>query len=112
MVYNINYMRLAQGLDISPPPILQNTKIDLAQDKFIGSLISRLLLFTIILVGTIFFLKIINAGYIYLTSIGEPAKIQSATKEITNAAIGLLLSISVFFIIQIIQTIFGIKIFI
>lgn len=75
-----------------------------------GRLISRILLFAIIAAGLVFFVKLILAGYTYLTSLGEPAKIQSASKELTNAAIGLVVVISAFFIAQIIQVIFGITI--
>ena len=105
-------MQLAQ-INISPPPIFSGSKIDLTNySNFLGSFFSRALLFSIAIGGIFFFLKLINSGFIFLTSIGEPGKIQSATKELTNASIGLLLIISVIFLTQIMETVLGIKIFI
>ncbi|KKU02676.1 MAG: hypothetical protein UX99_C0012G0006 [Candidatus Amesbacteria bacterium GW2011_GWB1_47_26] len=75
-----------------------------------GLIVSRLLTFAIIGAGLFFFVRLISAGYSYLTSLGEPAKIQSATKELTNAVIGLLVIISSYFIIQIIEVVFGFNI--
>lgn len=75
-----------------------------------GFIVSRVLLFAIISAGLVFFVKLIFSGYTYLTSLGEPAKIQAATKELTNAAIGLIVVISTFFIAQILQVVFGITI--
>ena len=77
---------------------------------FVGNFVSRVLVFAIIAAGLFFFVKLISAGYTYLTSLGEPAKIQAASKELTNAAIGLLIVISAFFLAQIIQVVFGINI--
>ena len=66
--------------------------------------------FAIIGAGLFFFVRLISAGYTYLTSLGESAKIQSASKELLNAIIGLLIVVSAFFIAQIVQVIFGINI--
>ncbi len=71
---------------------------------------NRLLTFAIAGAGLFFFVRLISAGYGYLTNAGDQNKIQSASKELTNALFGLLLVISSFFIIQVIQTIFGINI--
>ena len=76
----------------------------------LGFWISRAIQYSIIIAGLIFFVKLILAGFTYLTSTGDSGKIQEATKEITNALIGLLLVVSVFFIKQILETVFGIKI--
>ncbi len=72
--------------------------------------IARILLFATIVSGLIFFVKLMMAGFSYLTSAGDSNKIQAATKEITNATIGLLIVISTFFLAQIIQVVLGIKI--
>lgn len=78
--------------------------------RSISFLISRLLPFVTILAGLYFFVKLVSAGYSYLTSAGDPGKIQNATKEITNALIGLILIISSYFIVQLIQVVFGLTI--
>lgn len=113
---NLNLPRYS---DVPPDPNRGNVRV---VDRFmalfnsdnpsltIGSVISRLLLFAIIAAGLYFFVRLIFAGYKYLTSLGEPAKIQSASKELTNATIGLLVVISAFFLAQIIQVVFGISI--
>ena len=74
-----------------------------------GFLISRVALFLVAISGTVFLVKIIMAGYAYLTSAGDQTKIQNATKEITNALIGLVIVVSAFFIVQILEVIYGVK---
>ncbi len=103
---------LAQ-INISAPKGLENIYNDLGKsspDLALGDWISKLLQYSIIIAGLIFFVKLISAGFSYMTSAGDSAKVQAATKEITNALIGLLLVVSVFFIKQILETVFGIKI--
>lgn len=76
----------------------------------LGFWISRTLQYAIVIAGLIFFAKLVSGGFSYLTSAGDSGKIQAATKEITNALIGLILVVSVFFIKQILSVLFGIKI--
>lgn len=78
--------------------------------SFPTDLVSFLLRYAIIGAGLFFFVRLISAGYSYLTSLGEPAKIQSASKELSNAVIGLIIVISAFFIAQIIDVVFGLSI--
>lgn len=75
-----------------------------------GYWVSRLLQYSIVIAGIIFFLKLVSGGFSYLTSAGDSAKIQAATKDITNALIGLILVVSVFFIKQILVVLFNIQI--
>ncbi len=99
---------LAQITGITDPA---GTKFKIADYADLpGLVVSRLLTFAIIGAGLFFFVRLISAGYSYLTSLGEPAKIQSASKELLNAVIGLLIIISSYFIVQIIQVVFGINI--
>lgn len=74
-----------------------------------SKLISRLALFVVAISGTVFLVKIVMAGYAYLTSAGDQTKIQNATKEIANALIGLIIVVSAFFIVQILEVIYGVK---
>lgn len=76
----------------------------------VGGLMSRFLTYAIILAGLFFFVRLISAGYQYLTSAGDLGKIQGATKGLTSAAIGLVIIITSFFVIQIFQVVFGINI--
>jgi len=73
-----------------------------------GLLISRLGLFLVAISGSIFLYKIILAGYGYLTSAGDQTKIQNASKEIVNALVGLIITVSAFFIVKILEVIYGV----
>lgn len=79
-------------------------------DTALGYSISRITLLIVASSGTIFFLKLIAGGYGYLTSAGDSTKIQNATKDLINAVIGLLITVAAYFLLQIIQFIFGINI--
>lgn len=81
-----------------------------SSDNLVGNVVSRLLLYSIILGGMIFFVKLVMAGYGYLTSAGDSNKIAAASKNLVNAAIGLFLIFITFFIAQILQVILGINI--
>ncbi len=100
---------LAQITNISVPENIRFSKFQ-DYETLAGDVVSRLLTFAIIGAGLFFFVRLISAGYTYLTSLGESAKIQSASKELLNAIIGLLIVVSAFFIAQIVQVIFGINI--
>ena len=76
----------------------------------LGNLLSRILLFAVGFSGLYFFLRFVQAGYNYLTSLGDPGKIQLAQKQMQNAAIGLLVVLSTFFIGQIMEVMLGIDI--
>lgn len=97
--------QLAQITGITSP----STKFQ-DYNTLLADVVARLLLFAILSAGIFFLVRLISAGYTYLTSLGDSAKIQSATKEITHALIGLLVILSSYFVIQILQVIFGLKI--
>lgn len=96
-------MRLAQITSIPAPGRFNN------YDSLAGDVVSRILLFAIGFSGFLFLYQLIVAGYTYLTSLGDPGKIQSATKQLINASTGLLIVISVFFLGQIIELLLGIN---
>jgi TRAP-type C4-dicarboxylate transport system permease small subunit len=75
-----------------------------------ADLLSRILLFAIALAGFYFFIQLILAGYQYMTSLGNPERIQATSNQITNALLGLLIIICAYFIAQIIQSITGLNI--
>lgn len=79
-------------------------------DVSLAKVVSQIIMFVIVIAGLIFFLQLISAGFSFLTAAGDSAKIQSATKNLTTAVIGLLVVISAFFLAQIIQVVFGITI--
>lgn len=93
-----------QIIGITQPGKFQNYQ------TLVGDILTNALQYAIVIAGIIFFLKLVSGGFSYLTSAGDSGKIQAATKEITNALIGLILVISVFFIKQILGVLFNIKI--
>lgn len=81
-----------------------------SSNNLVGDIVSQLLLVAIALAGFIFLVKLIMAGYGYLTSAGDSAKIAGATKNLTNAGLGLFVVLTTFFIAQILQKVLGINI--
>lgn len=78
-------------------------------NTLVGDVVSRVLIFAVIAAGLYFLFHLITSGFSFLTSAGDPAKLQTATREITNALLGLVIVISVFFAAQLIETILGIN---
>lgn len=99
-------MRQLAQIQITPPQGLVFNNYNTAP----ADLFSRVMLFAIAAGGLIFFVQLIMAGFNLLTAAGDPAKIQSATKALTNSLTGLILVISTYFIAQIIEAIFGLQI--
>lgn len=99
---------LAQLKNINPPGGLRPGLADYSQ--FIPEFVSRFLQFAIAGSGLVFLIQLIAAGYNYLTSAGDPAKVTAASKTLTHAAIGLIVIISVYSIIRVIETLLGINI--
>lgn len=81
-------------------------------DNLLESLTDKILVAAIMLSGTFFLIRLVSAGYGYLTSLGDPAKVASSTKEITNAVVGLAIVTTAFFIMQLIESVLNIKILI
>ena len=100
-------MRLAQITGITNP---SSQFPDNNPDQLVGLIVSRFLLFAIGAAGLVFFIRLLIAGFSYMTSLGDPAKLQGASKEVTNATIGFFVVLTSFFIIQIIETIFNLDI--
>ena len=98
-------MKLAQITDITPPAGLRFT----STQNLPSYLTAAILRYAIIGAGLFFFVRLVTAGFTYMTSVGDPGKIQSATKEITHALVGLLVVITTFFIAQILQVTLGLN---
>lgn len=96
---------LAQ-LNISTPRVSPNLT---NPDTFLGSLISRFLVYAIALSGMYFLIKLTIAGFVFLTSQGDSGKVESAQKTIINSLVGLVVVISGYFIAQILQSVLGIN---
>ena len=95
-------------------PLAQLNGITSPSNKFIsfstlpGDVVSRFLIYAIAFSGLFFFVRLLISGYLYLTSVGDPGKVQSATKNLINSAIGLFVVVTAFFLAQIIFAVLGI----
>lgn len=98
-------MKLAQ-VNFTGPGVFQN----ISPSNLVGVVLSRFLLFAIPVAGIYFLVRLILSGYNFMTSLGDPAKIQAAQQQLVNAGFGLLIVISAYFITQIIQSILGVTI--
>ncbi len=78
--------------------------------NLVGDIVSLFIVYAIAIAGFWFFLRLVVAGFSFMTSYGDPAKIDKARFDLLYATIGLVVVISVFFIGQIIQVVFGINI--
>ena len=79
-------------------------------NTLVGDVVSRIVVFAILGAGLYFLFRTITSGFSIISSSGDPAKLQSATRELTNAVLGLVIVISVFFLAQIVEAILGINI--
>lgn len=91
----------------------QITNINVPSNKFtnsdtlVGDIISRVLLYAISLAGLYFFYVLITSGVSYMTSSGDEMRLKQIQKQLVNAVYGLLIVVTAYFIIQIVQKITG-----
>ncbi len=95
-------MKLAQISGIGNPSTQFTDYNTLPSD-----VMSRALLFAISAAGLYFFYQLIISGVSYMTAFGDEGRIQQVTKQLTNAALGLIIIIAAFFILQMLETITG-----
>jgi len=95
---------------------IPGTNLDLGQldplkGKFttIGSIITQLLNFVFPLAGLILFIMLIIGGFELLTSTGNPEAIKKAQGRITSALIGFVIIFVAYWLVQILQSIFGLS---
>lgn len=77
----------------------------------IGDVISKLLPYIFVLAGLILFGFLIFGGFELLTSAGNPEKVKLAQGKITSAVIGFVIIFVAYWLVQILEVIFGLKIF-
>ena len=76
----------------------------------LGSIISKLLKFIYPIAGVGLLVFLIYGGFAYLTSAGDPKKMEAAKGIITTAIIGFIIVIIAFWVTEIINYIFNLKI--
>ena len=108
--------RVASG-GISPPgPIDFQAIMRQAMPDFkfktgtIGEIISSLLRYIFVLAGIILFIFLIISGFGLLTSGGDPKKVEAAKGQLTSAVAGFLIIFVAYWLIQILEIVFGVAI--
>jgi len=85
-------------------------KINLSDDTNLGGIISALLPYTYYFAGLLLFIYLLWGGLGYLTSAGNPDKTKSAQGKITTALIGFVIVFTSWWLIQLVEVVFGISI--
>lgn len=75
----------------------------------VGDVVNRIMQFLIPLAAIILLFVLIWGGYDYMMSQGNPEKLKSAQAKIFTGIIGFILLILAFFIVRVIESIFGIS---
>jgi len=84
-------------------------KFEFSGEK-LGDIISALLPYLFTLAGLGLFLYLIVAGFGWMTSGGDPKKTQSAKDKLTNALVGFIIIFVAYWLILILEKIFGLEI--
>jgi hypothetical protein len=93
-------------------PSLDRYIKDPLQGKFtdLGSLITALLPYVFVFAGLILLFVIISAGFTLFTSAGNPEKSKKAGQQLTAGVIGFFIIFLAYWIIQLLEGIFGLSI--
>lgn len=94
-----------RALNITPGDLdLPNTFNDL------GSVVAAALPLVVYSTGLLMFVYLIYGGLRYITAAGDSKQVGEAMKTITNAILGLTIVFGSFWVVRIIETVFGLKI--
>lgn len=87
-------------------------KVDVTKANLtIGEIINALVPYIFALAGLALLLILIWGGFEFMTSAGDPKKMEAAKGKLTNAVIGFIIIFIAFWLVQILEVIFGLKIF-
>jgi hypothetical protein len=102
-------LTLPDGQTIEGP---KTTAGQTLEEKFpdIGSIITALLPYIFVLAGLTLFILLIIGGFGMLTSGGSPEKMKAAQGKITSAVIGFVIIFISYWLMRILEIIFGISI--
>lgn len=106
---------LAQGLiiktDPSLPPVVISGPLDPNRFPNLSSLVTNALPILFPVAGVILFAYLIWGGFDFLTSMGDPKKVESGKGKITNAVIGFIIIFAALWLTQILDKIFKLGIY-
>jgi len=77
----------------------------------IGEIINALVPYIFALAGLALLFILIWGGFELMTSAGDPKKMESAKGKITNAVVGFIVIFVAYWLVQILEVIFGLTIF-
>lgn len=77
----------------------------------LGTIINEFLKYLFPLAGLLLFAYLVMAGFSFLTSGGEPKAMEQAKEKITHALAGFLLIFVAYWLVQLLEFIFNLKIF-
>jgi len=75
----------------------------------IGSILSRAIPVLFIVAGIALLLMILMSGFTFLTSAGDPKKMESGKNQLTYAIVGFVIIFAAFWIVQIFGAMFGLE---
>ncbi len=75
----------------------------------LGSIISRVIPYIFFFAGIGLLLMLLGSGFSFLTSAGDPKKMEKAKSQLTNALVGFLIIFVAFWLVQAIGIMFGIE---
>jgi len=110
-----NYLMKKLTLTLPDDQIIEGPKTITGQtleEKFpdIGSLITELLKYIFVLAGLTLFILLIIGGFGLMTSGGSPEKMKAAQGKITSAVIGFIIIFISYWLMRILEIVFGITI--
>ena len=74
----------------------------------LGDIISRVMTYIFVFAGIGLLLMLIMSGFSYLTSAGDPKKLEQGKARLTNAILGFVIIFAAYWVVQIAGIIFGI----
>ena len=90
--------------------VINNPKDFNPQFTDLGSIITELLKYIFVLAGLTLFILLIIGGFGLLTSGGSPEKMKAAQGKITSAVIGFVIIFISYWLVRILEIVFGISI--
>lgn len=96
----------AQKINLTPDVGITGDLKDLTVNQLITSAISLIL----VVAAVVFFFILVIGGIKWITSAGDKAKIESARGHLTAALVGIVIVFSVWAIIKVLETFFGVNI--
>lgn len=106
-------MKLAQNLNLPGGQTITGPLNQPGKPQFtnLASIVTNALPIVFSIAGIILLLYLLWGGFDYLTSMGDPKKAESGRGKITNAIIGFIIIFAAFWLVQLIDYIFKLKVY-